>query len=164
MRLLIVRHAEAEDRERFGSDVERPLTAAGRHTARQAGRALAELVPRLDALASSPLIRARDTARLLAAERGELTAIELDELRPGAPRKALLAWLAAHGRDASVGLVGHEPDLSRLASWFVTGHATSALALKKAGACLIDFPARPGAGEGQLLWLLSPAIWRHWRA
>jgi phosphohistidine phosphatase len=52
-------------------------------------------------------------------------------------------------------LVGHEPDLSQWAGWALTGRSQSLLALKKAGACLLEFEGRPEARKGRLLWLLT---------
>lgn len=162
MRVLIVRHAPAEDPDGFKAtgapDEERPLTDAGRKSARKAARALKQLVPRIDTLATSPLVRARDTARALSREYQKLHVLELPELRPGFSEKNLLAWLINdHGSEATVALVGHEPDLSRFAGWLLTGRAHPVFALKKGGACLLDLAHELEAGRGELLWLLTPA-------
>lgn len=161
MRLLIVRHAKAEERELHAAtgapDTERPLTEAGRKSARRIGRALKELLPRIDVLASSPLVRARDTAGLIAREYRKLPIAELPALAPGHPAKAVLAWLKEQPQDATVGVVGHEPDLGRLASWLLAGGERPFVAFKKGGACLLDFSERPSPGTGVLVWLLAPA-------
>lgn len=161
MRVLIVRHTKAEDRAAFAAeghdDAERPLTGAGREQARRAGRALKDLVPRIDVLATSPLIRARETARLLAREYKRLKPVEVPELLPGLSEKAVAAWLAQQPADATIALIGHEPDLSALASWLMTGRRDPILALKKGAACLLEFEDYAEAGKGVLAWLLTPA-------
>lgn len=161
MRLLIVRHAKAEERELHAAtgapDAERPLTDAGRKSARRIGRALKEILPRIDVLASSPFVRARDTARLIAREYRRLEVTELAALTPGRSAAAVLAWLEGQPEGATVAVVGHEPDLGRLASWLLSGGDRAFVTLKKGGACLLDFPERLAPGQAQLAWLLAPA-------
>ncbi len=53
--------------------------------------------------------------------------------------------------------VGHEPSLSLILSWLLTGNERRLLAFRKGGACLLDFPDEPGAGTATLLWALTPA-------
>lgn len=167
MKLLIVRHAKAEDRETFAAtgadDAERPLTGAGREQVRQAARTLKDLVPRIDVLATSPLTRARETARLLAREYKRLKPVEMPELSPGLSEKAVVAWLAEQPADAVVALVGHEPDLSVFASWLLTGRKHPILALKKGAACLLEFEAKPDPGGAVLAWSLTPVQLRRLR-
>ncbi len=160
MKVLIVRHAKAEEREDFAPsgkpDALRPLTDAGRKQARKAGRALKEILPRIDALATSPLARALDTARLMAKEYKRLEAIELPALAPGGSEKAVLAWLQQHPADATVALVGHEPDLSALVCWLLTGRNGEFIQFKKGGVCLLEFAGAPQVGNAVLEWLLTP--------
>jgi phosphohistidine phosphatase len=101
MRLLIVRHAEAAP----GSPDElRTLTPAGREQARELGRRLRGQGLEADAVVSSPLLRARETAQAL-----HLGEVEIDErLAPGATAADIAD--AAAGRGATVVLVGHQPD------------------------------------------------------
>src|SRR3989442_14427769 len=74
MRLLVVRHAIAEDREAFArshkDDSTRPLTPDGRRKMERAALGLKELVPELDVLAASPYKRAIETAEIIAAAYG----------------------------------------------------------------------------------------------
>jgi phosphohistidine phosphatase len=104
MRLLIVRHAEAVP----GSPDElRSLTPEGRERARELGRRLREEGVHPDAVVSSPLLRARETAQAL-----DLGEPEVDErLAPGATPFDVRD--AALGRGALVLVVGHQPDCSR---------------------------------------------------
>jgi phosphohistidine phosphatase len=110
VRLVIVRHAEAASGE---PDELRPLTAAGRDTARVLGKRLADdgLVP--DAVLTSPLLRARETAQELARPAG-LEPEPDERLAPGATAEAVRA--AAEERGQTVIVVGHQPDCSRIAA------------------------------------------------
>jgi phosphohistidine phosphatase len=104
MRLLIVRHAEAAPGE---PDELRPLTAAGRKSARALGQRLRNDGFAPDAVVTSPLLRARETAAALGL--GE-PAVD-DRLAPGASPADLRD--AAAGRGATVLVVGHQPDCGR---------------------------------------------------
>jgi phosphohistidine phosphatase len=104
MRLLIVRHAEAAPGE---PDELRPLTPAGRKSARALGRRLRDDGFAPDAVVTSPLLRARETAAAL-----DLGEPAVDErLAPGASPEDVRD--AATGRGATVLLVGHQPDCGR---------------------------------------------------
>ena len=104
MRLLIVRHAEAAP---GNPDELRPLTPEGREQARAVGTRLREAGFVANAVVSSPLLRARETAEALG-----LGAIEIDErLAPGATPFDLRE--AATGRGETVVVVGHQPDCSK---------------------------------------------------
>ncbi|HKI92977.1 MAG TPA: histidine phosphatase family protein [Gaiellaceae bacterium] len=116
MRLLIVRHAEAARGE---PDELRPLTPAGRDQARMLAERLRGdgLVP--DAVVTSPLLRARETAVAL----GLGEPIVDDRLAPGATAAAIQD--AARGRGETVLLVGHQPDCGRAVAAFEGGQEPS---------------------------------------
>ncbi len=162
MLVLLVRHAKAEARSllRPGAkmDARRPLTDAGRKRMRKAAKALHRLVPGVDVIASSPLIRARETAEILARRYDDLDVIELTPLSPGGSERELLDWLREQRADATVVLVGHEPDLGLLASWLLTGKKSASTPLRKGAGCLIRFAEAPAAGGGALEWMLTPKL------
>ena len=107
MRLLIVRHAEAEP----GSpDALRALTPTGREQARELGRRLRANGIEADAVVSSPLLRARETAT----ELGLGEPVVDERLAPGASPDDLRG--AADGRGETVVVVGHQPDCGRAAA------------------------------------------------
>jgi phosphohistidine phosphatase SixA len=106
MRLFLVRHAEAAPGE---PDELRPLTTAGRAVARHLGERLAIEHP--DAVVSSPLLRARETAELIAATAG-LTPEPDERLAPGATAEDVRA--AVLDRGETVIAVGHQPDCSAI--------------------------------------------------
>jgi len=106
MRLFLVRHAEAAPGE---PDELRPLNAAGRAVARHLGARLATQHP--DSVVSSPLLRARETAELIARAAGVTP--EADEhLAPGATVEDLKAAIANRGN--TVVAIGHQPDCSAI--------------------------------------------------
>src|SRR6476620_3513572 len=115
VRLVIVRHAEAASGE---PDELRPLTPEGRETARALGQRLAEegLVP--DAVLTSPLLRARETAQELARPAG-LQPEPDERLAPGATAEAVRA--AAEERGETIVVVGHQPDCSQIAAALTVG-------------------------------------------
>ena len=106
MRVFLVRHAEAAPGE---PDELRRLTPAGREAARELGERLADAHP--TAVVCSPLLRARETADLIA-RACKLDAAPDDNLAPGASADTLRAATAHRG--ATVIAVGHQPDCSEI--------------------------------------------------
>ena len=164
LRVLVVRHAVAEDKAAFGAtgapDGDRPLTKDGRRKFRRVARGIVELVPDLGVLATSPLVRAVETAELLARRYakagGDPTATRLAALAPGKANSLLLGWLADQPRSAPVAVVGHEPNLGQFVSWALTGLRDSFVEMKKGAACLIEFEDDVRAGRAKLLWAMRP--------
>ena len=165
LRVLVVRHAIAEEPADFaragGPDAERPLTKDGRRKMRQAARGLLGLVPDLPVIATSPLVRAVETAEILARRYakagGEPETVRLSALAPGKPANVLLGWLAERPRDGGpVAIVGHEPHLGQFVSWSLTGLRESFVELKKGQAVLLEFPDEVRPGRAKLLWSLRP--------
>jgi len=143
--IILVRHAEAEDRALGTPDPERTLVAAGRRAARSTGRALAALRVEPQCVVTSPYPRAHETAEIIAEELGAPLADDAALL--GVEAGDLAGLAERHGEDLV--LVGHEPDLSVLLQ-AVTGVRVS---FPKAGAAAIE----PIAGQrGELRWFLRP--------
>jgi phosphohistidine phosphatase len=166
MNLLVIRHAIAEDKEAFAAtgrgDDQRPLTEAGRTKMRRAAEGLRVVIPKVATLASSPLVRARETAEIVAPVL-KVPRVEIVEaLRPDRRFDALLEWLRQRvapndDGDRTIAVVGHEPHLSGLVTWLMTGSEESRLELKKGSACLLHFEESPAAGQGILRWALTPS-------
>lgn len=168
MKLLLLRHAVAEDRATFSAsgkeDRLRPLTEDGRKKMRKIAEALAGLLPDLALIATSPFVRARDSAEILARACSERPVLsELAELAPAGSPAALLKFLQAQKSLPTVACVGHEPNLSLLAGWFLAGKEKSFLEMRKGGACLFDFTGRIAPGNAILSWHLTPAQLRSLR-
>lgn len=163
MKLLIIRHGPAGDKEKWEAegrdDRLRPLTSDGKKKMRQAATGLARLVPKLDLLAGSPLVRAAESASIVASEYGS-EALTLDSLSPDRAPEEVVGWLREQPTAQTVALVGHEPQLGVLTGYLLTGRPVSFIELKKSGACLLDLedPLRPGGGI--LQWLLTGSALR----
>jgi phosphohistidine phosphatase len=161
MRLLVIRHAIAGDREEFAGtgkpDSERPVTPEGRKKMRANARGLRAVAPDLAVLGSSPFVRARQTADIVAKAYHDLSVTEVPALASGGSRQQVLEWLSAQ-RVEAVGVTGHEPDLGALIAWLVTGDPAPFVTLKKGGACLLSFPGAPGPGQAELKWVLTPRL------
>lgn len=164
MDLLVIRHAPAEDRERFARsgrpDDARPLTDRGRMKMARAAGGLAAVLPAIDVLATSPFTRAVETAQIVAKRYDGLAPETLGTLASGGQRTNLLPWLRKRRGAAVVAVVGHAPDLDELAAWLLTGDPEPRFQLKKGGACLLRFEGAPDPGAATLRWLLTPALLR----
>ena len=180
MRLLVVRHAIAMEREDFqldarkkakekGVDPEifandelRPLTGDGVRKMRKNVAGLVKICDEPVLLATSPLVRAIQTAEIIQASWPHLDAVTIDELKPEGAPADFSKWLNSQKLppDALVAIVGHEPHLSSLISWFIAGSSRPAVAIKKGGACLIEFKAGVDKGRGRLSWLATPKLLR----
>lgn len=157
MQLVLIRHARAQERALFKRDRTRALTVDGRRRMRKAARGLHVLVPQLSKIATSPLIRARQTAAIVAEVSDDIDITILPALAPGVPARATLTWLRTQATDTTLALVGHEPDLGQFASWLLSGKPSSFIQFKKGAAALIEFAGAPAFGKGSLAWLLSAA-------
>jgi phosphohistidine phosphatase len=161
VQLLVIRHAIAEEREDFArsgrDDSERPLTDEGREKMRRNAEALRRLVPSLDLLASSPYVRARQTAELVAEayERATDRIAVVESLTPEAPLERFQSWVQRQSKARVIAVVGHEPQLGMLVTWLMSGLRESRVELKKGGACLLEFQGQPGPGVGTMRWLLT---------
>lgn len=141
MELFLIRHAIAAPRRPALPDAERPLTRQGRERFIQAVAGLQRLGIRLRQVHHSPWLRAVETAALLAPVlQGDLRATPA-LARP--PETALLHEIA----QAPAALVGHEPWMSELLAWLVTGSAATGatFAFKKGGVAWLEGPLRPGS-------------------
>ena len=166
MELLVIRHDVAEARDSTAgaqADAQRALSDAGRKRARRAAQALARLVGKIDVLASSGLRRADETALVVAQEFGGVSVEHVAALAPGAKPEALAPWLRGLEGAETVAIVGHEPGLSALVTWLVSGLSKNVLELGKGGACLVEVPGRIAPGEARLVWLLRPSQLRRLR-
>lgn len=136
-----------------GPDADRPLSRKGRKQAERLAIVLARARSEPDVLLSSPKARAAQTAEFLAAALGLEVRLH-DGLAGPLDLDTLAAILADNGGPSRPILVGHDPDLSDLASELLG----SAVALKKGAFARIDLAGLPAAGEGVLRWLVPPEL------
>lgn len=154
MRLLIVRHAIAVPHGTPGiPDEERPLTDDGRRKFRRVARGMATLVRRPAALLTSPHLRARQTAELLAEAWKRIEPQPEPSLASG-DFAGLEAVLARYRPEQLVAIVGHEPHLSGLLAHLVDARAPERFAFRKGGAALVEL--KGALSEGGMLHWFAP--------
>jgi len=155
MRVLVIRHAQAVPHGCGVADAERALTSEGARRFRAAAQELVRLVPRPDALLTSPLLRARQTAALVAAAWGDIEPVPDAALASGSI-DGMLAVIDLYPRGATVALVGHEPTVSALVAKLVGVKTGEAIAFEPGAAALIEITSVAGR-SGRLVWLRSGA-------
>jgi len=158
--LYLVRHGIAAERgSEWPDDAKRPLTSKGISRMRDVAAGLDALEADIDIVLTSPLVRARQTADLLAEAIKPAPEVEIfAELAPGTSPAKVAEALARLDAYDGVALVGHEPGLGELAAWLVG--AKSPFDFKKGGVCRIDVAKLPPTGNGQLVWLATPKMLR----
>jgi len=136
MRLVLFRHGIAEDRRVGLDDAGRALTARGVQRTAEAAAGLARLVCQPHVVLTSPKLRARQTANLVA-ETFDVPVEAMSELAHGTP--AAIRTALTPRTDPSVILVGHEPVMSRLAMLLMGAESVpGGIELKKAGAVMLE--------------------------
>jgi phosphohistidine phosphatase len=158
MNLYLVRHAEALP---IGGDVrrdaDRPLSAQGERDAVLLGRAFRILDPSVRRIASSPLLRASQTADILAAQFSAPPAVHpWPALEPGITLRDVHTEICAQ-EDASLIVVAHQPDLTDYLTWVIAG-APVDIAFPPGTAACVTLAAYSSPGSAQLRWIASPAF------
>jgi phosphohistidine phosphatase len=158
--IYLIRHGVAEERgDAWPDDAKRPLTQDGMSKLRKAARALERLGVSLDVIVTSPLVRTRQTAEIIA---GGLEPhphiVTAESMAPGGTLAAMLSDLEKQAKRSRIALVGHEPSIGELAARLIgTRHP---IPFKKGAICRIDLQGLPPAGPGDLRWFLTPKILR----
>jgi len=159
--LYLVRHAIAAERgPKYPDDRLRPLTPEGVKRFREGVQGLAAFDVAIDLVLTSPLVRARETATLLASGLKPKPAIvELEALAPGGRHAAIIDAIKAHAKPhRRIALVAHEPDLGEFAARLLG--ARGSVEFKKGAVCLIDVDSATPGGPGTLRWFLTPRALR----
>ena len=158
--LYFIRHGLAEERgDAWPDDNKRPLTDEGMSRLRKAARGLARIGVSVDVVLSSPLVRGRQTAEIVA---GALdprpSLLNVDSLATDGSYAAIIADLEKHARKLRIALVGHEPQIGELAARLIGSR--HAIEFKKGAVCRVDIDDLPPAGPGDLRWLMTTKILR----
>ena len=158
--LYLIRHGVAEERgEAWPDDAKRPLTQDGMAKLRRAARALERLDVALDVIITSPLVRTRQTAEIIA---GGLDphphVVTAESLAPGGSVAAVLADLEKQAKRSRVGIVGHEPGIGELAARLIGSRHP--IPFKKGAIACIDVEELPPDGPGDFRWFLTPKLLR----
>ena len=150
MKLYFLRHGDADWPDWDKPDSQRPLTTEGKKEMRKIAVFFRKCGFEVDAILSSPLPRAAQTAQFMADELG-IGVQEEPSLAPGFDKPLLAKLLAAHPHDKLL-LVGHEPDFSELIESLTGG----SVKMSKGGLARVDL--HPGSLHGQLVWLVPPKL------
>jgi phosphohistidine phosphatase len=167
--IYLMRHGIAADLGVGGviRDADRPLTPEGRAKLQQAAEGMRRAEMKFNLIFASPLLRARQTAEAVADVLGLQHKVKVIEtLAPGrglvgaeSNRAEIFIEMGAYTFQRAL-LVWHQPDLSELASYLLTGNRNLNIDFKKGAICAIEVTSLPPRGPGLLRWLLTP---RHLR-
>lgn len=161
MKLYLVRHGIATQHlgGNVKSDAQRPLTEEGRAETKIVAQALKRLGVKPDLVVTSPLVRAYQTAEILLDVLSGSQKLEYcDALAPGGTASELYKFLRDYKTANEVFLVGHEPDMGRLAATILWAGPEIDIPFKKAGVCRIDISSLPVSEPGILKWFITPKI------
>jgi phosphohistidine phosphatase len=162
MDLYFIRHGLAQplgQKNDFNDD-KRALTSQGRERMREEVKGLRRLGVEFDLILTSPLIRAVETASIVAEGLGgdEKLVVLDSNLSPGSSADELFADIKQQKGTESIALVGHEPDLGLLIARIIfgTGEGRLSVPLKKGGVCCVSVRQTVPTFRGALNWLVTP--------
>jgi phosphohistidine phosphatase len=159
MELYLLRHAVAVERGApgFSDDRLRPLTSEGEAKMRSIASGMRALGLGFDLILSSPYVRAKATADIVARAFRLRRKLELCAALASGDQAALVQELRSRPTVSQrVLLVGHEPYLSELASVLLSGQNSTRLKLKKGGLCKLATEDLQLSRCAELEWLLTP--------
>jgi phosphohistidine phosphatase len=159
MNLFLLRHGVAVEpgAPGHGKDADRPLTPKGERKLRRAADTLKALDLSFDLILSSPYLRARQTAAIVAKALNCKDRLELfGALAPGNAPRDVVEGLHRLPVPHNVLLVGHEPGLSQLISLLLGGEPGLSIALRKGGLCKLSAETLKPSRCATLQWLLTP--------
>jgi phosphohistidine phosphatase len=156
MIVYFLRHGLAGDRAEWtGNDGLRPLTEKGISQMEKTADALSILIPDLDVIITSPLVRAQQTAQIVAEKlKMEESLVEDSRLSPGFSYEDLSEILREQAEAVAIILVGHEPDFNKAISDLIGG---GRIICKKGGVARVDLTSSDPP-QGKLVWLIPPKV------
>jgi len=161
MKLYLLRHGIAVDRigGQISADWQRPLTKEGYEETQHVAAGLKTIGVKADLIISSPLIRAKQTAEIVLEALAKESEMQISEaLAPGGTASDLYKFLRPFSQKENIFLVGHEPDISRLAGTLLWVGPDLNMPFKKAGICRIDIVDIPPSSPGVLKWFATPKL------
>ena len=164
MELYILRHAIAEERSSAtrGGDSLRRLTVEGAGKMRRGARGMKAMGLSFDLILSSPYLRAKQTAEIVANVFGleKKLALSATLTADGNPKDLVDELKRSHSKRKSILLVGHEPYLGRLISLLISGSASLPITLRKGGLCKLVVEGMRYGRCAEMEWLLTPRVMR----
>lgn len=156
MKLYFLRHGLAGDsRDWKGDDFARPLTEEGIAKMKRTAETCAKLELELQLILTSPLIRAYQTAEIIARQlKMQDKLVEDERLGSQFGIKFLAEILAEHSKADSLMLVGHEPAMSETVSHLVGG---GRIDFKKGTLAYVQLDNAKSL-HGELVWLIPPKV------
>ena len=159
MDVYLLRHGRAETAGPGIDEEDRRLTKRGREEIAAAGRWMATQGLRFDLIAASPLVRAQETATIIAENLGEKDRlVTWKVLAPGGIPDTVCHLIGKHPEVRSILLVGHEPLLSALISHIITEDENAAIAMSKGTLAKIRAFSLTQSPSGELHWLITASM------
>ncbi|HEY9784249.1 MAG TPA: phosphohistidine phosphatase SixA [Candidatus Obscuribacterales bacterium] len=161
MKIYLMRHATAV--ERIGgailNDSQRPLTDEGKEETKAVASALKRLNTKPDLVVASPLVRAKQTAEIILEVLGAREELKTTgALAPGGTSTEIFKYLQQFDNYEDIFLVGHEPDVGRIAADLIWARPEVNIPFKKAGVIRVDTADLPPSWPGTLKWFLTPKM------
>ncbi len=158
MELYLLRHGIAVDKGTagFSRDSDRPLTDQGIEKMYRIAKAMKSLELTFDLILSSPFVRAKQTAEIVAEVLGLGRALRFSaNLAVGGDPEMLVKEIKPENSERIL-LVGHEPYLSTMVSVLVSGHDGLSINMKKGGLCKLTMNSLRFGQCATLEWLVGP--------
>ena len=157
MIIYFLRHGQAGSHSEWkGDDAERPLTKKGKESMQREAETIVQLDLRLDAIISSPLARAYQTAEIIGERLMMGDKLFQDErLSPGFGSAELAQIVEAYKNADAIMVVGHEPDFGLTIGALIGG---GQVVVKKGGLARVDLLIDSPDLAGELVWLIPPKI------
>ena len=155
MNIILFRHGDAEDHSPGINDAGRKLTPKGEAITRQNVNLIKQLTGTPDYIVSSPLLRARQTAEIIAAEMNYTSEILVDEKLSSGSESNDVIDIANYLDAPNILFVGHQPDLSKHVSYMISSSG-AAVEFRKSSAAKISFSKKAAPGRGVLEFLIPP--------
>jgi len=159
MNLYLIRHGDAEPISPAKSDNKRELTSKGKESIRKAAEGWKKIIKSIDVIASSPLLRAVQTAEIVAAVLNYKEKIITDKrINSGCKLEDLIDFVRSFDED-DIAIIGHEPDMSRHLSALVSSSGMYA-EFKKGSIAKIKFEGKVKASRGTLEFLIISELFK----
>lgn len=157
MLVYVVRHAEAAPKQDYPRDEDRPLTKTGAARTKTVAEALEALGASPSTVYTSPLVRARQTAEIIATQLGGARLDEVEALGSGHEAREVIEFLAGVDVDEAA-VVGHAPQLDEVVSLMISGSLDKTVDMSKASVACVRFDEEVREGRGVLKWHLVPKV------